>query len=198
MAPERSSPPEAKPLRLFVAVDVPQEVKRELEARVAGFRERVAVARWTRPDGWHVTLKFLGSTWPRLVDQVRRAVAETASEASPFDSALTELGVFASPRRARVIWVGLDDPDQRLAAIARDLDRRLEDHFVPEKRELNPHLTLARLNPPRDIREFAPDLVGAAVGSERFRVGELVLYRSRLSPTGARYEPLERFALGSS
>ena len=145
-----------------------------------------------------MTVKFLGSTWPRLVDEVREAVAGAAAEARPFESAMTELGAFASSRRARVIWAGMEDPGGRLAAVARDLDARLEDWFVPEKRELTPHLTLARLRTPRDLSEFAPDLVGTSVASERFRIEELVLYRSHLSPAGAHYEPLERFPFGGS
>jgi 2'-5' RNA ligase len=196
MARDRASRPEAKPLRLFIAVDVPEEVKAGLEAAVGPFRARVP-ARWTRQDSWHVTLKFLGSTWPRLVDEVRRAVATAASGAEPFDSQLTEIGVFASPARTRVVWAGLADPDHRFGAIARLLDGLLEDHFIPEKRELTPHLTLARLNPPRNILEFAPDLPGLSVASGPFPVDRLVLYRSHLSPKGATYEAVERFPLGA-
>jgi O-acetyl-ADP-ribose deacetylase (regulator of RNase III) len=109
----------------------------------------------------------------------------------------TQVGVFASPARTRVVWAGLADPDGRFGAIARRLDAKLEDYFVPEKRELTPHLTLARINPPRDIREFAPELVGLSVASREFPVDDLVLYRSHLSPKGATYEVLERFPLGS-
>jgi RNA 2',3'-cyclic 3'-phosphodiesterase len=196
VARDRTSPPEAKPQRLFIAADVPDDVKERLDAAVAPLRVRVPAARWTRQDGWHVTLKFLGSTWPRLMEEVRTAVATAASEATAFESSLTEIGVFASPARTRVVWAGLADPDNRFAAIARRLDDILEDSFVPEKRELTPHLTLARINPPRDIREFAPELVGLSVASREFPVDDLVLYRSRLSPTGATYEALERFPLG--
>jgi 2'-5' RNA ligase len=157
---------------------------------VARFRDRVPLARWTRSDGWHVTLKFLGTTWPRLVETVREAVAAAAAEANAFPSAVTELGVFPSPGRARVIWAGLSDPDGRFAALAKRLDDLLAEDFDVEERPFTPHLTLARLNPPRDIREFAPDLVGAPVASERFEVDRLVLYQSRLSPKGATYQPL--------
>jgi 2'-5' RNA ligase len=188
---------EAKPLRLFVAVEVPDDVKAHLAEVVAPFRGRIPLGRWTQESSWHVTIKFLGNTWPRLVDEVRTAMATTASETEPFPSALTEIGVFASPTRARVVWAGLADPEKRLASAARRLDDLLEDFFVPEKRELTPHLTLARLTPPRNIREFAPELVGLGVASREFPVDSLVLYRSHLSPKGATYEALERFPFGS-
>jgi 2'-5' RNA ligase len=198
MARDRAGGPEAKPLRLFVAVDVPEPVKAGLADAVTPYRERIPGARWTRPDGWHVTLKFLGGTWPRLVEEVRAAVAGAAGDAHPFESRLTELGVFPSRRRARVVWAGLLDPDRRLARIANDLDERLADHFVPERRELTPHLTLARLAPPRDLSEFAPDLVGTEVASAPFRLDQLVLYRSHLSPRGATYEALESVPFGGA
>jgi 2'-5' RNA ligase len=186
--------PEAKPIRLFIAADVPADVRAGLDAAVAPFRARVPAARWTRQDGWHVTLKFLGSTWPRLVGEVRAAMDTAASEATGFRSSLTEIGVFASPARTRVVWAGLADPGNRFAAIAQRLDALLEDFFVPEKRELTPHLTLARINPPRDIREFAPELPGMSVASREFPVEELVLYQSHLSPRGASYQALERIS----
>jgi len=190
--------PEDRPVRLFIAVDVPEPIKAGLERAVAAYRDRVPAARWTRLDGWHLTLKFLGSTRPRLVDVVKRATEAAARRAQTFESGLTELGVFPSIRRARVVWAGLRDPDGRLAKVAKDLDRRLGDHFVPETRELTPHLTLARLNPARDISEFAPDLVGSSVASKPFVLDELVLYRSHLSPAGARYEALGRYPFGGS
>jgi 2'-5' RNA ligase len=195
VARDRAARPEAKPQRLFIAADVPDDVKDELDTAVAPLRVRVPAARWTRQDGWHVTLKFLGNTWPRLIEEVRAAVATAASEATAFESSLTEIGVFASPARTRVVWAGLADPDDRFATIARRLDELLEDSFVPEKRELTPHLTLARINPPRDIREFAPELLGLPVASRTFPVDQLVLYRSHLSPRGASYEALERAPL---
>lgn len=190
MARDRAARPEAKPLRLFVAVDVPGEVREGLRAATERFRGRIPGARWTNTDAWHVTVKFLGTTWPRLVDEVRAAVESGAAETAPFETALTELGAFPSPTRARVLWAGLADGDGRFAALAASLDRALEEHFVPEDRAFTPHLTLARLVPPRNLREFAADLVGTDVTSKRFAAKALVLYRSHLSPAGARYEPL--------
>jgi 2'-5' RNA ligase len=190
MGRDRAAGPEAKPIRLFIAVDVPDAVKTKLAGDVARFRDLVPQARWTRSDGWHVTLKFLGMTWPRLVETVSAAVKEVAAEASAFSSAITHLGAFPSPGRARVIWAGLSDPDERFVALAGRLDELLAEEFDAEQRPLTPHLTLARLNPPRDIREFAPDLVGTSVASEPFEVVGLVLYQSRLSPKGATYQPL--------
>jgi 2'-5' RNA ligase len=190
MARDRASRPEAKPLRLFVAVDVPDRIKGELASAVAPYRERIPGARWTRSEAWHVTLKFLGATWPRLLEMVREAVEATARETEAFETRLTEMGVFPGPGRARVVWAGLADAEGRFTPMVKLLDAFLSEHFVPEKRAFTPHLTLARLNPPRNISEFAPELIGTAVPSDSFVVDRLVLYRSHLSPRGATYEPI--------
>ena len=197
MARDRAARPEAKPLRLFVAVDVPDDVQAGLEQSLAPYRDRIPGARWTHRSGWHVTLKFLGTTWPRLVDDVKEAVATAAGASAAFETALTEVGAFPSARRARVLWAGLSDGDGRFSEMVKRLDDLLEEHFMPEKRAYTPHLTVARLTPPRALDEFAPDLAGMAVGSRAFAIEELVLYQSHLSPKGATYDPLVRASFGA-
>jgi 2'-5' RNA ligase len=198
MARDRSSRPEAKPLRLFIAVDVPDRIKGNVASAIEPFRDRIPGARWTRSEGWHVTLKFLGTTWPRLLDRVVASVSTAASAAEAFETRMTEVGVFPSPGRARVVWAGLEDREGHFSTLVKVLDDLLVEDFVPEKRAFTPHLTLARLNPPRSIREFAPELVGTSLVSEPFVVDRLVLYRSYLSPKGATYEPLVDASLGAS
>lgn len=182
--------PEARPLRLFIAADVPDRVKTDVASAVAPYKDRIPAARWTRSDGWHVTLKFLGATWPRLMDTVREAVQTAAGRTQAFETRLTEMGVFPSPGRTRVVWVGLKDAEGRFPALVKSLDGLLAEDFGAEKRAFTPHLTLARMNPPRSIREFIPDLVGSEVASDPFTIDRLVLYQSHLSPRGASYEPI--------
>lgn len=196
MGSDRAGRPEVRPIRLFVAVDVPREVKDAVASAIEPFTDRIPGARWTRPSAWHVTLKFLGNVWPRLVDPVREGVAGVAAGGAPFVSAPTVLGAFPSPRRARVLWAGLADPEGRFAGVAGALDAALASDFPPERRPFVPHLTVARLSPPRTLSEFAPGLEGAAIRSAELPVDGLVLYRSHLSPTGARYEALAVWPLG--
>lgn len=193
MARDRAARPEAKPLRLFVAVDPPERELRRLGEAVAPYRDGLATARWTRPEGWHVTVKFLGAISPRLVERVQAAVRRVSGDTGAFLTSLTAFGVFPGPGRARVVWAGLDDAGERFAALAGALDDALRDVVPPEQRPFSPHLTVARLNPPADVR--GAGLVGAAVGGVPFAVERLVLYRSHLSPKGARYEALASFPL---
>lgn len=192
MARDRAARPEAKPLRLFVAIEIPLEVRQLVAAAVAPWRERFPRDRWVPLENWHVTVKFLGSTWPRLVEWVTTCAGEVAAASAPFTSAVEGLGAFPSVRRARVLWAGLADPPDGMAAIARALDRALEREFAPEKRAFTPHLTVARFEPPVPLGE---DLAAAVVRSEPFAIDRLVLFRSHMRRPAPVYEPLEAFPL---
>jgi 2'-5' RNA ligase len=137
----QSDRPEAKPLRLFIAVDLPPGVRAELDARIGPLRTSVPGARWTKPEGWHVTLVFLGSTVPIVVPRISEAVRATATAAPVFETRLTALGAFPSAGRARVLWAGLDDPDGRFVELVKHLYELLADVVEPEKRVFTPHLT---------------------------------------------------------
>jgi len=194
MAGDRAS--EAKPERLFAAADIPGSHERAIEETIAPWRDRLPGGRWDPPEKWHVTLKFLGRTPPRLVGRVEEASRETAASVSPFEVRLTHLGVFPSPRRARVLWVGLDDPAEGLARLAAGLDERLAAEFEPEERAFTPHLTVARFRSPARIPE--PEALSAiSCSAPPFPVDRLVLYRSHLlGPRGSRYESVGEFPLG--
>lgn len=193
MARDRASRPEARPLRLFVAIDLPEDVRALVEDGVAPLRERFPRARWVPTRNQHVTLKFLGATWPRLVDDVVQAIGDVAAAHAPFETRVAELGAFPSPRRARVLWVGLEDQAGRLAAIASGLDHALAEHFAPEKRGFTPHLTVARFDPPVGLEDGLAD---AGVESRPFPVEWLVLYRSHLQRPAPVYEAMATFPIG--
>jgi 2'-5' RNA ligase len=180
-------------MRLFVAADPPEDLREAIESRVvAPLREALPGARWTRPEGRHLTLKFLGNVADDGVGAVSSAVRTAAAAHTPFEAAFADLGAFPSTRRPRVLWIGVGHGAAEFAAIARSLEHALEPlHFVPEDRPFRCHLTLARFAKPRGV-EISPVAVPTGV----FRVGEVVLFRSHLHPKGARYEALERFPLG--
>jgi len=193
MARDRASRPEATPLRLFVAIDVPHAVRDELADELASVRPSVKGARWVPPENWHVTLAFLGRTWPRLVTWVQERLGACTEAAAPVATRLDGVGAFPSWRRARVVWTGLEDPDDALAAIAGSVRDALAREFPPEARAFTPHLTLARLRPPAPVE---PGALAGVRPSRAFAIEELVLYRSHLRRPAPVYEPLARFPLG--
>lgn len=192
MARDRASRPEAKPLRLFVAAEVPEDVRAAVAHAVSPLRERFPKARWVPTPNQHVTLKFLGPTYPRLVEWVTATVGEVASRNVAFETRVRDLGVFPNARRARVLWAGLDDAGSAFERLAADLDEALSKEFSPEKRAFTPHLTVARFDPPVPV-----DADEIRYKSPAFGVDRIALFRSHLRRPAPLYEPMEAYPLAS-
>jgi 2'-5' RNA ligase len=191
MARDRAARPEAKPLRLFLAVEVPEHIRRRVERATEPWRDRYPRARWVPIQNQHVTVKFLGRTWPRLLGWVVETARDVAGRATAFETRLTGLGAFPSERRARVLWAGLEDPGGTMAALATSFDEALAREFASEERAFTPHLTVARFTPPQRLESLPADLA-----SDPFRVERVVLFRSHLRRPAPIYEPLDLLPLG--
>lgn len=179
-------------VRLFTGATVPPAALEGVAAQVDELRSGLPDARWVPLENQHVTLKFLGWTPRDRLDAVERALEIVAASRSGSRVRLTHLGAFPSARRARVLWVGLDDRDRLLERLAADLDRALEPLGYPsEARPYTPHLTLARFKAPVRIGIADTDLDP----TPPFAVDAVTLFRSRLHPKGARYEALRAFTL---
>lgn len=179
-----------------MAARVPEAHLAELDARVAGLRSKLTNARWTTPENQHLTLKFLGSTPADHLDAVYRTCEMVAAGRRAGELQLTDLGAFPSQTRIRVLWVGVDDPSNELRAAATDLDRAFESiGFPSEGRDYSPHLTLARFKLPVPLKSGFPSIDTS--GMAPFPFSELTLFRSHLSPKGARYEVVRTFPLAA-
>ena len=179
-------------MRLFVAVDVPDVIKDAIERDVVAELRDTPGARWSGPEGRHLTLKFLGEVADELVGGAGAALSEAASRHVAFDAAFDVLGGFPNLRRPRVLWIGVGAGTEALAALAADVEATLEPLGFPrEDRPFRGHFTLARFPQPQVVGSL-PDLT---VPSASFGVREVVLFRSQLHPKGARYTALERFPL---
>lgn len=136
-----------------------------------------------------MTLKFLGWVDADLLDAARNAVASVASHHHRAEVALGDVGAFPTPIRPRVLWIGLDDPKGLLPELAADLDAAFRPLGIePEARSFTSHLTLARFKVPRRRAGDLPALAAKPPGP--WTVDRIRLWRSHLSPHGARYEPL--------
>ena len=176
-------------LRLFLAVDVPRDLLLELDGRVAPLRSRTEGARWAPIENQHVTLRFLGTTPDDRLGPLVSSVRSTVARHDPFVLQLGTLGTFPERGRARVLWAGFEDPSP-LLALAQDLEPVLVSlGYESEKRAFNAHLTLARFKIPAPVRGLTAEI--DLSGLEPFSVEQVGLWRSHLSPKGARYELLD-------
>jgi 2'-5' RNA ligase len=184
-------------IRTFIAIEIPSEIKSALAAFQSELRRVGADVGWTKPEGIHLTLKFLGETEEGLVGEIGAICNELAAETRPFELGLHGAGVFPNPRKPRVLWAGLSGEIEKTGALRRKLNERLARlGFEPEEKEFNPHLTLGRIKSDKKIRELLA-LAGAYTLPElTFEVREIVLMKSDLQPTGARYTRLAKASLG--
>jgi RNA 2',3'-cyclic 3'-phosphodiesterase len=180
-------------MRLFVALDLPDEVRDAIRELIAKLRPLCENARWVRPEGMHVTLKFIGHVPAEKLDPIRAALAGVRSSA-PVDMTFRGLGFFPSERRPRVLWYGIE-ASENLATLAADIERRLEPLGIArEKREFTPHLTLARFESPRGLDGPIKIVEGLkTLHSLTARETQFHLYESTLKPSGAEYKKLESF-----
>jgi len=187
-APPRAADPAPRPLRLFVALDLPPDAVAALA--VVGTAADPESWRAVKPDTLHVTLAFLGARPPADVAAIDPIVA--AEDGGPAPRLEIERVLGLPPRRARVLTVALDDPDGTLSALQARLSAALAQAglYTPETRPFRPHVTVARLRPRQRAPRATPD-----VEAHEFHGTAVTLYRSTTHPTGARYEPLTRASL---
>jgi 2'-5' RNA ligase len=182
-------------IRAFLALEIPDRVRSYLAAAREDLRHEMPRARWTRSEGWHLTLKFLGET-------PRPALADLGAEIAPRVRGLGRVtvklgrsGFFPSSARPRVAWVGgsVEGAEKVVEAVEEAAEVV---GFARERRRWSAHLTMARLK-----SQWSKNAVdrflewGDQLEVESFSCPEVVLYESDLQPGGAVYTALERFSI---
>ena len=181
--------------RAFLALEVSAAVKTQLAAAQESLRRELPRARWTRPDGWHLTLKFLGEVAAPALDELTAALAPRLRGHGAVNVRLHGTGFFPSPARPRVAWVGgaADGAESVVAEVERAAEAA---GFPRERRPWSIHLTQARLKdrwPSAAVDRFLE--WGETLDLEAFECREVVLFESDLQPGGAVYTALERLPL---
>jgi 2'-5' RNA ligase len=180
-------------VRLFVALEISDEIRRALAEIIKRLEGVARGARWVRVEGIHVTLKFIGETPAEKVPAIEEALAGVRSDAR-VEAHFRGAGFFPNDRHPRVFWIGVD-ASPNLAELAAAVDGRLTKLGIEaETREFKPHLTLARFKGEDGLpllREAVLKLEPLDIGT--MRASEFHLFRSELLPGGARYTRLASF-----
>ena len=190
------------PLRVFVAVELPEGTRAALE----GVQARLAAARLplrlVRPEGMHLTLAFIGDIPAARVPALTGAIEQAAAGVPVFTLRAEGLGMFPNARRPRVVWAGVQgDPADRarLDAVHAALIPALAAAGFTADPRFDPHLTLARVTDRATAAEAAA--LGTTVqelalpGGLDFTVAHISLMRSDLRPSGAVYTRLAAIPL---
>ena len=176
-------------LRLFVAIQIPGEIRRRLAEVEGKLKASGADVKWVPEQNFHVTLKFLGYVEPDRLDEVNAAVKAALEGLPPFGITLSGVGAFPKPSRPSVVWVGITAGGEELKTLAERIERGLEQiGFDREARAFNPHITMGRVRSPMNLGRLSEIMEGLSeveVGS--FEVGSVAVMRSDLRPTGPVY-----------
>jgi RNA 2',3'-cyclic 3'-phosphodiesterase len=161
--------------RLFVALDLPEEIRDELHAMAFG----LPGARWVEKAQIHLTLRFIGEVDGAAFQDIKDALA--GIHARPFSMRLKGVGHFPPRKEPRVLWVGVED-NSNLLQLRNRVERALVGAGLePEHRKFAPHITLARLKD-TPLGKLTNFLAGNALyASKSFEVSEFHLYLSRLT-----------------
>lgn len=185
-------------MRLFVAVNLPDEERQAAFAASSPLRSARLPVKWIAPDGLHVTLKFLGEVDGERAERIGPALDSVVRTVRPFALTLGGFGAFPTLARPRVFWLGVER-HPALELLANDVERALSPlDFESELRPFAPHLTIgrakkgARASAFQDLERLAAVVEYQGVTT----VASVDLMQSTLSRGGATYTVLHRALLG--
>ena len=182
-------------IRTFIAIFV-RPMPDVLEV-LGQLRQMGQALRPVPPDNLHLTLRYLGPLPKPRHEPIFAAMRAAAKRSSFIDLTLRDLGAFPNFNRPNVIWAGVDDPEGALASFVEDMSGELaEVGFAPEKRPFHPHVTLARVKrrPPRRLADVYQRFAEHTFGD--WKVKEVHLMSSELTPNGPKYEVVKSVRLG--
>lgn len=190
-------------MRLFVAVDLPVEIKSSVATILPAVRERFPKARWVRSELLHLTVAFLGDVAEAEIPRLRNALIEGLEPLDSFEGALDGVGAFPASGKVRVLWCGLE-PSASFERLAERTRAALAAARFPfDARPFRSHVTLARCDPPwpARIREevvAASSPLAALVPRRRFGVDRVTLFSSAPSRSGPSYRSELEVVLGAA
>jgi len=182
-------------MRIFIALDIPEEIRKRISRYAQRLRPLAPDSRWSRPEALHVTLKFVGSADGAKVEEMKQALREIS--VPPFEIHFDGVGFFPGEKSPRVFWAGVESTEA-LPALASSIDTALEQIGIPrESKPWRPHLTLARAGAPGKTNRAFQQLPGKLT-AEIPRFGtmtaqEFFLYNSEPTPGGSSYTKLKGF-----
>ncbi len=184
-------------MRLFIAIEIPEEIKRGISAIQEQLRRSGADATWTRPEGIHLTLKFLGEVAEAKVPDIKNAMTGAVQGIAGFRLEAAGAGAFPNNKSPRVLWLGVRGDVERLAALQSMVEGAMVKlGFDPDDRAFSPHLTLARikyLRPKFSWPQAIETIKDVKLGG--MDVTAVSLMKSELKPSGAVYTEMGRVEL---
>lgn len=184
-------------MRLFLAIELDDSVKKSLQKMAGELRRFDSVVRWTKLEQMHLTLKFLGETPDAGATDVCDAAAQVAAACEPFDWMIDACGCFPPRGKVRIVWTGSGSgPEPLLRCATRCEDAYAELGFARESRPFSPHVTLGRVRFDETGGRLRDAVDGLEITGVSQSVSSVTVFQSVLEKTGARYTVLGRYTFG--
>jgi 2'-5' RNA ligase len=184
-------------MRTFIAIELPDDLKQEIARVQELLRAAGASANWTRPEGIHLTLKFLGEVPDAKAQEILQALEVAARGTGRLALAVEGAGAFPNIKSPRVLWIGVTGDIEQLATLQAAVEDAMDRlGFEREARKFSPHLTLARIKFPKPRDNWPRVIEGIRdVNLGGFEAGHLSLMKSELRREGAVYTEVGRVEL---
>lgn len=191
--------------RIFVAVDISRAAREKAARYIENLKKDFPNLRvgWEKAEKLHLTMKFLGDVDENQLldlfsacDKITLEISKLQFQASDVRCQILGTGVFPNVKRPRILWLGLRDENGILTRINDHLEAECEKYgFEKENRKFKPHLTIGRLREPQISQKLAETHLQNEFEPVEFEVSEIVIYESKLQPTGSIYSKVKTFKL---
>jgi 2'-5' RNA ligase len=182
-------------LRLFIAIPIDEKWREQLIEKSTLLKSNLHFQKWTHPEDYHITLKFLGDTSVTKIQQIEKLLNDVAEVTNPFELRGEGWGTFGSQSSPSILWANVDGDLNSLTELHRKIEKNLDGLFPRENRPFSPHLTIARRYKGKDqlrtsIEDYFLDVIESEVIS--WSVKEIKLYESNLQKIPM-YKPIASF-----
>ena len=175
--------------RLFVAVDIPPEMKESIASICHG----LPGTRWVPPEQIHLTIRFIGEVEGTMFNQIASCLADVISD-SPLLK-IQGIGHFPPRRKPRVLWIGVENNEMLIRLRNRIESTLVKNGLTPESRKFSPHITIARFKDPPLKRVADYMSAHSLFALPPFQINEFHLYSSILTSSGAVHHIEETYPL---
>ncbi len=187
-------------IRCFIALHVPEEIVTGISQYIQELKKLTTGVKWIRPEGIHLTLKFLGEIESSRVEAIQSRLPEISEAVAPFSLHVSGAGCFPGRNRPRVFWLGLEQCESNpLSEIQALIENILEPlGFERESRRFSPHLTLGRVKHPGNFINIYSFFDKHPFPKRNINVTEFFFIRSELKSSGAEYSVIGRYPLNKT
>jgi len=180
-------------VRAFIAVELSKAAKDEIERIINSLKDADTNTKWLSSQTMHLTLKFLGSVSPEKVKDITSSIKTISEDITTFNITFSDIGVFPSERRPKVVWVGIKDDNGEVQALSSKVEGAMEkEGFTREDRPFTPHITLGRIKNGKNIDKLMSITKSINVSPIVSTISRIVLFRSELTSKGAIHTPISK------